>query len=130
MLDFPNAPTVNQVFTSGPSWMWDGVKWKTTGAADTSYTVNTLTPATGATVTLADFRPVFINTGTLAALTIRLPPSPSTSSHVEISFAAPVTGLTIQDSGGGALANMPTSSYGPGAALMLRYATGGWVYWK
>jgi hypothetical protein len=27
-LDFPNTPTVNQVFTSGgSSWTWDGVKW-------------------------------------------------------------------------------------------------------
>ena len=27
-LDFPNSPTVNQVFNAaGVSWMWDGVKW-------------------------------------------------------------------------------------------------------
>jgi Chaperone of endosialidase len=27
-LDFPNTPTINQVFTSGgSSWTWDGVKW-------------------------------------------------------------------------------------------------------
>lgn len=28
MLNFPDAPTTNQVFTAvGKSWQWDGVKW-------------------------------------------------------------------------------------------------------
>jgi hypothetical protein len=28
MIDFPNSPTVGQVFTSGAaSWSWDGTKW-------------------------------------------------------------------------------------------------------
>ena len=31
-IDFPNNPTLNQVFTSGnKSWQWDGVKWIATG---------------------------------------------------------------------------------------------------
>jgi hypothetical protein len=33
MLDFPNAPTIGQVFTSGGlSWQWDGTKWVVTDA--------------------------------------------------------------------------------------------------
>jgi len=33
MLDFPNAPTMNQIFTSGGlSWQWDGTKWIVTDA--------------------------------------------------------------------------------------------------
>jgi hypothetical protein len=32
-IDFPNAPTVGQVFTSGAqSWTWDGTKWVASGA--------------------------------------------------------------------------------------------------
>lgn len=34
MLDFPNSPTIGQVFASGSaSWVWDGVKWKTGGSS-------------------------------------------------------------------------------------------------
>jgi hypothetical protein len=34
MLDFPNAPTVGQIFVapSGVSWIWDGVKWNNTSS--------------------------------------------------------------------------------------------------
>jgi hypothetical protein len=34
MLDFPNSPTANQIFTApnGATWTWDGVKWASTGA--------------------------------------------------------------------------------------------------
>ena len=32
MIDFPDNPTVNQVFTSGAqSWTWDGAKWVASG---------------------------------------------------------------------------------------------------
>ena len=32
MLDFPNSPTLGQVFTvSGATWTWDGVKWTANG---------------------------------------------------------------------------------------------------
>jgi hypothetical protein len=34
MIDFPNAPTLNQVFTAanGSTWIWDGAKWASTSA--------------------------------------------------------------------------------------------------
>lgn len=34
MLDFPNGPALNQIFTSGnKSWMWDLTKWVASGGA-------------------------------------------------------------------------------------------------
>ena len=34
MIDFPNSPTVGQIFSSGTqSWQWDGVKWVAFGTA-------------------------------------------------------------------------------------------------
>ena len=37
-VDFPSSPTVGQTFTSGGvTWMWDGVKWTSTGAATGLY---------------------------------------------------------------------------------------------
>jgi hypothetical protein len=37
-IDFPNAPTLNQVFTSGgQSWTWDGAKWVASGLAGAPY---------------------------------------------------------------------------------------------
>jgi len=33
MIDFPNSPTLNQIFTAvGASWQWDGTKWVPYGA--------------------------------------------------------------------------------------------------
>ena len=38
MLNFPDNPTVNQVFTSGAqSWTWDGTKWVASGIAQGIY---------------------------------------------------------------------------------------------
>ena len=47
MIDFPASPTVGQTFTSGGVvWLWDGVKWTSTGAATGLYL-----PITGGTLT-------------------------------------------------------------------------------
>jgi hypothetical protein len=47
MIDFPNTPTVNQIFTSGGlSWQWDGVKW-----VPYSGTVGPYLPLAGGTMT-------------------------------------------------------------------------------
>ena len=46
-VDFPSSPIVGQTFTSGGVvWMWDGVKWTSTGAATGLYL-----PITGGTMT-------------------------------------------------------------------------------
>jgi hypothetical protein len=91
---------------------------------------NILTPASGETVVLPDTRPVYINNpGSYASLAIRMPAAPL-GQMVEISFAHPVSILAMQTSAGVAIPNSPTSAYGPGAALQLRFEAPGWIYWK
>ncbi len=92
--------------------------------------VNVVAPVSGATLTLTDLRPVYVNNpDRLAALTIRLPAV--AAGVVEISFANPVTTLAMQDADGVALPAGPVNAFGPGAALLFRYAAGlGWLYWK
>lgn len=129
-LNFPSPPTLNQIFTDGSSWMWDGAKW-----LDTSNPLPllVLTPASGAMITLTDRRPVWIdNAAVLASLTIRLPASPAANDLITIGFLSPVTSLSMQNSAGVVLPTGPTNAYGPGSALYFRYinATRGWVNWK
>jgi hypothetical protein len=132
MMNFPDAPTVGLGFVSGAmSYTYDGVKWVAASGGLSGLSMNVQAPVTGATVTLTDFRPVYINNpGSLASLTIKLPPSPSPASYVEISFANPVSSLAMQNSAGVAVAGAPYSAYGPGAALEFRYSGSVWVYWK
>lgn len=87
-------------------------------------------PVSGATIVLADARPVYVNNlATLAALTIRLPVVPA-GTLIEIGFRSPVTALTLQDNLGTSVPNAPVSAYGPGAALEMRFEAPGWIYWK
>jgi hypothetical protein len=89
-----------------------------------------LTPTSGDTVTLTPETPnVYISSGALAALTIRLPATAPLDRQVQIGFANPVETLTVQDSLGAAVAGAPTSAYGPGAALLFRWVPP-WVHWK
>lgn len=91
---------------------------------------NIIAPVSGAVVTLTDDRPVYVNNpAVLASLTLRLPVV-TLGTPWEVSFAAPVTALTLQDNAGGAIPTAPISAYGPGAALQLRFEAPGWVYWK
>lgn len=90
-------------------------------------------PATGAIIVMQGAeRALYVASGPLAALTVRLPPSVPAGEMVEISFAAPVSDLMVRDSDGASLAGAPTSGYGPGSGLQFRYvdATVGWTYWK
>ena len=126
MLNFPSAPTPGTVFSSGPTWVWDGVKWKAAAALDA---VSTFTPISGATIILTNYDPVFINNAAiLAALTIRLPPAIA-NGFVGIGFLKPVTALSVRDTFGVVVPTAPTNAYGPGAALYFRYVTR-WEYWK
>jgi len=91
---------------------------------------NIIAPSTGSTVTLTDDRPVYVNNpAILASLTLRLPVV-TLGTPWEVSFANPVTLLTLQDNAGGAIPTAPFSAYGPGAALQLRFEAPGWIYWK
>jgi hypothetical protein len=93
--------------------------------------VATVTPASGDTVTVDAAAPnVYILSPVLAALTVRLHALPVNGNAVQLSFAAPVTALQVQDFGGAAVAGAPASAYGPGAALIFRFISPNWIYWK
>jgi hypothetical protein len=96
--------------------------------------VRVVYPVAGETIVMGSEVALHVATGPLAALTLRLPPTPALGVLVEISFAFPVTALIIEDAAGLLVAGAPDSGYGPGAALELRYLEGppgiGWVYWK
>jgi hypothetical protein len=69
-------------------------------------TVKYYVPTTGQTITLpSDARAAYINpAGTIATLTIKLPPAPVAGQEMNISFGAVVTTLTMQNSAGVAVA--------------------------
>jgi hypothetical protein len=95
--------------------------------------VTVATPASGGVVVMQENeQALFVNTAELAELTIRLPPAVVGRPPVEICFAASVDELTILDAAGDPIATAPTSAFGPGAAIQMRYVsdTIGWVYWK
>jgi hypothetical protein len=91
------------------------------------------TPVSGATVVMDDVaRALYVGSGTLASLTVLLPAGVGDGEMVEICFAAPVTALTIQDAAAVTVPTAPTSGFGPGAAIQMRYVNAAlaWRYWK
>jgi hypothetical protein len=56
MLDFPNSPTLNQVFTapSGVAWLWDGVKWIISTGTGATFVPNSGGTMTGLLVLSGD----------------------------------------------------------------------------
>ena len=83
MINFPDAPTLNQIHTGGTpsaSWRWDGSKWVVSGAATpTMVTVNSTTTLT------TGFRGfVRAENNTSAPITITLPASPTAGQTVTI----------------------------------------------
>ena len=65
--------------------------------------VVTVVPLTGATITMAQGdRMLYVNpAGTIATLTVKLPPNPLVAQSVTIGFGQIVTALTVQDSAAG-----------------------------
>jgi hypothetical protein len=93
--------------------------------------VRVVYPANGDIVVMGSEAALYVASGPLAMLTIRLPPSVPEDVTIEISFAHDVTVLAVQDAAGIALAGAPDSGYGPGAALEFRTVPSiGWIYWK
>lgn len=90
-------------------------------------------PVTTDTITLAaDDTVLYVNpAGTIAALTIKLPPvaGQALGKLVDISFSQIVTALTVQNSAGGAV---ESSAGAVSVANRYRYinATIGWVRWS
>jgi hypothetical protein len=112
MLNFPDAPTLNQVFTSGTrSWSWDGTKWAVYGSAPPTTDV-----ATGSKTLAAGFTGVVrVENTSGAACTITLPSAPTSGNQI-----------TIKDSLGNAtLYNITINGAGKNiegaATLVLRY---------
>lgn len=71
MLDFPNAPTVGQIFGSGPAWRWDGTKWAATSLLPGFGTPVSVTGST--TLPTAAVLSVNVNNTSGAPITITLP---------------------------------------------------------
>jgi hypothetical protein len=86
-------------------------------------------PLTGTTISLLFAqRVVFINpAGTIAALTLRLPPSITPGAVVAVGFGQIVTALTVQDATGVAV---QSTAGAIGVAAEYRYLTTGWVRWQ
>jgi hypothetical protein len=114
---------------SGGSGSWIAATNQPTG---TSPGIVTVTPASGATVQVSRETPsVFIASGALAALTVKLLQNPIIGDTVQLCFAAPVTALVVQSYSGVPVTGGPTSAYGPGAAIVFRYVSpGSWALWK
>lgn len=89
-----------------------------------------LAPLTGTTITMSKGQTVvYLNSGAIAALTIKLPPSPSAGQTVNLIPNAVVTTLTIQTAAGGAVAGAPTTTVA-NTEISLRYLNGAWVWVK
>lgn len=89
-----------------------------------------IAPTTGSTITMSKGQTTtFINTGALAALTIKMPPSPSPGQVVNIIPAAVVTTLTLQTAAGTAIAGAPTTTVA-NTEISMRYLNGVWVWVK
>lgn len=86
-------------------------------------------PVTTDTVTLArDDRVVWINpAGTIAALTVKLPPGPREGSIVSIGFNQIVTALTVQTD---AAAAVESTAGAASVANEYRYVSGAWRRWR
>jgi len=119
MIDFPNSPTLNQIYTGGTppvSWKWDGAKWIVSGAATPSMLVvnSTTTLTTGFT----GF--VRAENNTSAPITITLPAIPTAGQ-----------GVTIKDMLGNAGTYAITVSGGAqtieGAATLAIHSNYGWL---
>src|SRR5664279_6628326 len=90
--------------------------------------VRTVVSLTGDTITLGGERPLYVApAGTIAALTVKLPPSPAESDIVEVSFGQIVTALTVQDASGNAV---QSTAGAIGTAIQYRFVGGAWVRWR
>jgi hypothetical protein len=121
-----------QIRVSGITGTGGGSGSTSSGGITTSMTgLRTVNPASGSTVVmLSGEAGIYVIGPARAALGIRLPPHPAADALVEISFAAPVTALTVQSAEGAVTLPEPTNAYGPGAGLQFRYVGGAWIYWK
>jgi hypothetical protein len=88
-----------------------------------------LTPVTGNTITMGYPSLYLTPAGTLATLTIKLPPNPRVNSTATIVSTTVVTALTMQTATGGAVAGSPTALVA-NTAVLMRYlgSSLGWAW--
>jgi hypothetical protein len=93
--------------------------------------VTTVVPVTGATIAMTSGQnSLFVKpVGTIAALTIKMPPGPVSGQAVTIGFNQIVTALTLQDAGGNAITGA-ASAGAVGVSTELRFLGGSWVKWR
>jgi hypothetical protein len=91
-------------------------------------TLTVVTPLTATTVAFTQGQTImYINpAGTIAALTVLLPPNPIQGQRAQMSFGQIVTALTVQTAAGGAVAS---TAGAVGAEISYRYINGAWVAW-
>jgi hypothetical protein len=105
--------------------MHDGAELE---AAYGGSTITAVTPLTGTTVAFAANQTLmFINpAGTIAALTVLLPPNPTQGQRAAMSFGQIVTALTVQTATGGAVGSTAGAI---GQEISYRYVSGAWALW-
>ncbi len=86
-------------------------------------------PVTTNTVTCGfEDHVVYVNpAGTIAALTLKLPPQPVAGSICTVSFGQIVTALTVQDANAVAV---ESTAGAVGVANEYRYVSSAWVRWR
>lgn len=86
------------------------------------------TPTTGTTVAMPKGTTSLYLTpaGTLAALTVQLPPNPLPGVVVAVGTSATITALTVQTASGGAVAGAPTT-LAAGAHTYFQWLNGTWM---
>lgn len=108
-----------------------GTRMFDSAEVDAAYGGGSLTVVTPLTATSVAFgfnqSLMFINpAGTIAALTVLLPPNPIQGQKAAMSFGAIVTALTVQSASGGSVAS---TAGAVGAELSYRYINGAWTAW-
>lgn len=89
-----------------------------------------LAPATGSTVNVAKGQNLLVlNTGAIAALTVKMPANPTPGQIVNIIPNAVITALTLQTAAGGAIAGAPTTTVA-NTEISMRYLGTAWVWVK
>jgi hypothetical protein len=90
-----------------------------------------VTPLTGVVITsTGQHGSLLVNpAGTLAALTVQMPPNPSIGQTYEIGFTQVITALTIQDYSGVAVAGAAGAG-AIGVAQMYKWMGTAWIRWR
>ncbi len=93
--------------------------------------ITTVVPVTTDTITAAAGTPLLYvaPAGTIAALTVKLPPAPATGQSISISFGQIVSALTLLD-GAAATITGAASAGAVGVATSMRYDGTKWIKWS